>query len=257
MSSPEAADAAHAVARQHRRAQALVGVVYLGLPLAFLVVTVVIASTRSAFAWPAVVFPALVLVLGWFLRSRQRYQVGRWTTVGAWFGGLGVLYVGFFSLVFDVRWLVAAIMPAALVGAFLGALLGHAAQRAIMAPLRPELAGTQYELTLQLRGVLLTTLDIGTSTVTVRGRFFATPPGGREAGRRTYPLSAVTGVFAASLSGSERLKFPIALPAKAVGSAGPALILQARGEDWVLPLSAADAVAAFLNHRVSAAKLTS
>jgi hypothetical protein len=252
----EAADPARAVARQHRRAQALVAGVYLGWPLAFLVVTVLIALTQSPFAWPAVVSPVLLLALGWFLRRRQRYQVGRWSTVGAWFGGLAVLYVGFFSLVFDVRWLAAAIVPAALVGAFLGALLGHAAQRAIMVPLRPELAGTQYELILQLRGVLLTTVDIGTSTVTVRGRFFTAPPGGREAGLRTYPLSAVTGVFAASLTGSERLKFPIALPAKAVGSAGPALILQARGEDWVLPLGAADAVAEFLNRRVTAAKLT-
>ncbi|WP_166678453.1 cytochrome d ubiquinol oxidase subunit II [Kribbella voronezhensis] len=256
MSSPEAADAAHAVARQHRRAQALVSVVYLGLPLAFLVVTVVIAVTRSPFDWPAVVFPTLLLALGWFLRRRQRYQVGRWTTVGAWFGGLAVLYVGFFSLVFDVRWLAAAILPAALVCAFLGALLGRAGQRALMVPLRPELAGTQYELVLPLRGVLLTTLEIGTSSVTVRARFFGNPPGGREAARRTYELSEVTGVFAASLSGSERLKFPIALPVKVVGSAGPALILQARGEDWVLPLGAADAVADFLNGRVSAAKPT-
>jgi hypothetical protein len=117
-------------------------------------------------------------------------------------------------------------------------------------PLRAELADTQYELRLPLRGVLLTTLVIGTSTVGVRARFVR--PAGE--GQRTYPLAEVTGVFPASLTGSERLKFPIALPAKPVGSAGPALILQARGEDWVLPIGAAAAVAEFLNHRVAAAK---
>ena len=251
----EAADPAREVARQHRQAQVRVALVYVGIPLVFLAVTVWIAFTQSPFAWPAVVFPAALLVLGWLLRGRQRYQPGRWVAVGALFGGVSVLYTGFFSIVLDVRWLPAALVPGSVLGALLGALLGLSAQRAIMAPLLPELAATQYELILPLRGVLLTTLVIGTSSVDVRARFFGNPPGGREASRRTYPLSEVSGVFSASLTGSERLKFPIALPAKAVGSAGPALILQARGEDWVLPLGAADAVAEFLNRRVAAAKL--
>ncbi|QNE19936.1 cytochrome d ubiquinol oxidase subunit II [Kribbella qitaiheensis] len=256
MSSVEAADPARAVARQHKRAQNYLARVYLALPLPFLAASVLIANRQSPFAWPALVFPLAVIVLGWFLWRRQRYQLGRWTTAGAWFSGVSWLYLGLLSLSLDVRWLGAVIAPAVLLGAFLGALLGRTAQRAIMAPLRPELAGTQYELVLQLRGVLLTTLEIGTSTVTVRARFFGKPPGGGDAARRTYPLSEVTGVFPASLTGSERLKFPIALPMKPVGSAGPALILQARGEDWVLPLGPADAVAEFLNRRVAAAKLT-
>jgi hypothetical protein len=255
VSSAKAADPAREVDRQHRRAQNLVARVYLVLPLTFVAAAVLIAGRGSSFTWPALVFPVALVVLGWFLRRRQRYQVGRWSTVGAWFGGVSVLHLGFFSLVLDVRWLGAAIAPAALIGAFLGALLGRLGQRAILVPLRPELATTQYELILPLRGVLLTSLVIGTSTASVRARFFGNPPGGREAGRRTYQLSEVTGVFPASLTGSERLKFPIALPVKPVGSAGPALILQARGEDWVLPLGAADAVAEFLNRRVAAAKL--
>lgn len=255
MSSVEAADPARAVDKQHRRAQLRVALVYVGLPLVFLAVTVWIASTQSPFAWPAVVFPVALLVLGWVLRGRQRYRPGRWVAVGAWFGGVSVLYTGFFSIVLDVPWLPATLIPCSVLGVLLGAILGFSAQRAIMAPLLPGLAGTEYELMLSLRGVLLTTLEIGTSTVTIRARFFANPPGGRDAARRTYPLSEVTGVFPASLTGSERLKFPIALPMKPVGSAGPALILQARGEDWVLPLGAADAVAEFLNRRVAAAKV--
>jgi hypothetical protein len=251
VSSVEAADPAREVARQHRRAQVRVALVYVGIPLVFLAVTAWIALTRSPVAWPAMVFPVALLVLGWLLRGRQRYRPGRWVAVGAVFGGVSVLYTGFFSIVLDVRWLPAALVPGSVLGALLGALLGLSAQRSIMAPLLPELAATQYELILPLRGVLLTTLEIGTSTVTVRARFVR--PAGE--GLRTYPLSEVTGVFPASLTGSERLKFPIALPAKAVGSAGPALILQARGEDWVLPLGAANAVAGFLDRRVTAAKL--
>jgi hypothetical protein len=256
VSSAEAADAASEVTRQHRRAQRLVALVYLGIPLVFLVATVLIASSQSPFAWPAVVFPVVLVLFGWFLWRRQRFQIGRWTSVGAWFGLVSTLYVGFYSLVFDQWWLGAVIALASLAGAFFGALLGQAAQRSLLSPLRPGLAATQYELLLSVRGVLLTTLEVGTSSVTIRARFFTNPPGGREAARRTYQLSEVTGVFPASLTGSERLKFPIALPAKPAGSAGPALILQARGEDWVLPLAAADTVAEFLNARVAAAKLT-
>ena len=256
VSSLEAADGSREVDRQHRRAQVRVALVYLGVPLVFLAVTVWIASTRSSFAWQAVVFPLALVVLGLFLWRRQRYEIRWWTTIGAWFGGVSTLYAGFFSLVLGIRWMGAAVIPAVLIGTLLAAFLGRAAQSAIMAPLRPELAGTQYELLLPLRGVLLTTLEIGTSSLTIRARFFASPPGGRDAARRTYQLSEVTGVYPASLTGSERLKFPIALPAKPAGSPGPALILQARGEDWVLPLSAAEAVADFLNRRVTAAKLT-
>jgi hypothetical protein len=250
VTSEQSADPARQMDRQSRRAQVRVGLVYLGIPLVFLAVTVWIASTRSSFAWPAVVFPLALVALGWFLWRRQRYQVGRWATVGTWFGGVSVLYVGFFSLAFDARWLGLVIAPAVLLGAFLGALLGRLGQRAILVPLRPELADTQYELILALRGVLLTTLVVGTSTVSVRARFVRPA----SEGQRTYPLSEVTGVFPASLTGSERLKFPIALPMKPFGTAGPALILQARGEDWVLPLAAADTIAEFLNQRVAAAK---
>ena len=171
--------------------------------------------SQSAFTWPAVVFPAALLVFGWFLWRKQRYQVGRWTSVGFWFGLVSSLYVGFFSIVFDQRWIGPVVPVVALAGAFFGALLGQAAQRTVLSPLRRELAGTQYELLLSLRGVLLTTLEIGTTSVTIRARFFASPPGGRDAARRTYKLSEVTGVYPASLTGSERLKFPIRVAGQA------------------------------------------
>jgi hypothetical protein len=256
VSSAKAADPAREVARQHLRAQRLVMQTYLLLPLTLLVWTVWLAGTQAGSLWPAVVVPLALASLSWFLWRRQRYQVGRWATAGAWIVGVSVLFAGLvFALAVDFSWVGLVIAPATLVAAVLGALLGRLGQRAILVPLRPELAATQYELILPLRGVLLTTLVIGTSTVSVRARFIGNPPGGRDAAQRTYPLSEVTGVFPASLTGSERLKFPIALPMKPVGSAGPALILQARGEDWVLPLGAADAVAEFLNARVTAAKL--
>jgi hypothetical protein len=251
VSSAEAADPAREVDRRHRRAQVRVALVYLGIPLLFLAVTVWIAAAQTPFAWAAVVFPVALLALGWFLRGRQRYQPGRWVAIGALFGGVSVLSTGIFSIALDTGWLPAALIPGSLLGVVLGVILGVSAQRAIMAPLLPELAATQYELALPLRGMPLLTLVVGTSSVSVRSRLVRSA----GEGQRTYPLDEVTGVFPASLTGSERLKFPIALPAAPVASAGPALILQARGEDWVLPLGPADAVAEFLNRRVATAKL--
>jgi hypothetical protein len=249
----EAPDPVGEVARRHRRAQVAVALVYLGIPLVLVAMTLWISSTRISFAWPALVFPAALLVLGWFLRRRHRYQPGRWVAVGAWLGGIAVLYTAIYSFVLDIPGLAIALLVGALVGAFLGAFLGLSAQRAILAPVLPELAATQYEPAFPLRGVLLTTLTVGTTSVTVRGRTVWTR-GVPGAGQRTYPLTAIAGVYPTSLTGSERLKFPIALPAPPISTAGPAVILQAQGDDWVLPLNQGAAIADFLERRITAAK---
>jgi hypothetical protein len=249
----EASDPVGETARRHRRAQVAVALVYLGIPLVFLAVTLWISSTETPFAWPAVVFPVALLVLGWILRRRHRYQTRRWIVAGAWLGGISVLYTAFYSFVLDVPALTLALVVGVVFGTFLGAVLGLFAQRAILAPVIAELADTQYELGFQLRGVLLTTLTIGTTSVTIRGRtVWARGVPGES--RRDYPLTAITGVFPTSLTGSERLKFPIALPAPPISSAGPAMILQAQGEDWVLPLDQAPAITDFLTRRVTTAK---
>jgi hypothetical protein len=66
---------------------------------------------------------------------------------------------------------------------------------------------------------------------------------------RTYPLSEISGVHDVTLTGAERLKYPISLPFPPIGTAGPAVILQARGEDWVLPTDHGPAVTQILNRR--------
>jgi len=65
---------------------------------------------------------------------------------------------------------------------------------------------------------------------------------------RTYPLSGITGTYEFSLSGAERLKFPIAVT-HAVASEGPAVILQADGEDWVLPTNQSSTLIDVLTER--------
>ena len=65
---------------------------------------------------------------------------------------------------------------------------------------------------------------------------------------RTYPLSAITATHEFSLSGAERLRFPIAIT-HAVASEGPAVILQVNGEDWVLPTNQAGSLIDVLAER--------
>ena len=71
---------------------------------------------------------------------------------------------------------------------------------------------------------------------------------------RTYPLATVTGAYEVSLSGAERLKFPAPLRLAPAGTPGPALILQARGDDWVLPQNEAAAIAEILDRRITTAR---
>ena len=71
---------------------------------------------------------------------------------------------------------------------------------------------------------------------------------------RTYPLTAVTGAYEVSLSGAERLKFPEPLRLAPAGTPGPALILQAKGVDWVLPQNEAAAIAQILDRRIATAR---
>jgi hypothetical protein len=69
---------------------------------------------------------------------------------------------------------------------------------------------------------------------------------------RTYLLSDITGTYEFDLSGAERLRFPIAV-SHAVATPGAAVILQAKGEDWVIPTNQSAMLLDVLNRRRSAA----
>jgi uncharacterized membrane protein len=232
------------VERRHRRVQRLVAVIYLGIPVLLLAVVALIASTGPAVAWIGCVVPLAMLVAGFVLRQRHRYQPRWWLGVAGLYGGLAGLMVTLFPLAVGVWWPAILALPGLVVGIVAGLVLARAADRALLVPFVPELAGTPYELVFRLRGIPLAAVLVGADSVTIQSH----PIPRSEHQFRTYPLTGITGTYEFSLTGAERLKFPIAV-AHAVASEGPAVILQADGEDWVLPTNQSSTLIDVLTER--------
>ncbi|WP_133783667.1 hypothetical protein [Kribbella sp. VKM Ac-2571] len=229
-----------------RRVQRIVAAIYLGIPAVLLVVVAVIAATGTAAAWIGCVVPVAMLVIGIVLRRRHRHQPRWWLGVAGLFGGLAGLMVTLFPLAVGVWWPAILALPGLILGVVAGLALARAADRALLVPFDPELAGTPYELVFRLRGIPLAAVLVGADSVTVQSH-----PVPRAAHQfRTYPLTAITGTYEFSLSGSERLRFPITVT-HAVAGQGPAVILQANGEDWVLPTNQAATLIDVLTERRS------
>ena len=242
------------VERRSRRAQRVVALVYLGIPLVFLGLVLWIGS--SADTRQIALVPLALLVIGWFLRQRHRYKPGRWATAGMWMGGITGFFTALTTIVLDANWLATLFLPAGIIGAILGVALGRYGQRTLMHPAVPELAESPYELTFRVRGLTRLRLVIRrTDLVLVERVPIRTAEGDSPAEKaRTYPLTAVTGAYEVSLSGAERLKFPEPLRLAPAGTPGPALILQAKGVDWVLPQNEAAAIAQILDRRIATAR---
>jgi hypothetical protein len=209
--------------------QRIMTLIYLGIPVLLLVAVAAIAATGPAAAWTGCVVPLAMLAIGVVLRRRHRYQPRWWLAVAGLYGGLTGLMVTLFPLAVGVWWPAVLALPGLILGLVAGLALARYANQTLLVPFRPELAETPYELVFRLRGMPLAAVLIGADTVTIQSH----PVPRSEHQYRTYPLTAVTGTYEFTLSGAERLKFPIA--AQAVPTEGPAVILQANGEDWVLP----------------------
>ncbi|WP_344160933.1 hypothetical protein [Kribbella yunnanensis] len=228
---------------RHRRVQRVVGIVYVGIPVVLLAIVAWVSSRGPAAAWIGCVVPVAMLGLGLFLLPKHRYLPRWWAGVGGMFGALTGLVASLYPLVIGVWWPAILALPAAIVGLLIGLLLARRANLALLVPVVPELAESPYELVFQLRGTPLATVLLGADSVEIR----SSPTARGEEQIRRYPLSAITGTFDATLSGAERLKFPIALTV--VGTPGPAVILQASGDDWVLPTNQAAILIELLDRR--------
>jgi hypothetical protein len=237
---------------RHRRVQRVVAGIYVGIPLVLLVVVAWISTAGSPVVWAGCVVPVGMLVFGWILRRRHRYQPRWWAGIGALFGAVTGLFVTLFPLTVGVWWPAFLALPGLLVGIGAGAALARYADRVLLVPVVPELAETPYELIFRLRGLQLTVVLLGADSVTIQSRPVLRSQPADDL-TKTYPLSAITGVFEVALSGVERLKFPIPLPHPPIVTEGPAVILQASGDDWVLPTNLAPTLIDLLNRRRSTA----
>jgi hypothetical protein len=233
---------------RHRRVQRVVAGIYLGIPLLLLVIVAWISTAGSPLAWVGCVVPLGMLAFGWVLRRRHRYLPQSWAGIGVFFGAVSGLFVTLWPLAVGVWWPVWLALPALLIGIVAGGSLARYADRVLLVPVLPELADTPYELIFRLRGMQLTAVLLGADSVTIQSRRVLRSQAADQLAK-TYPLSAITGVFEVALSGVERLKFPIAMPHPPLVTAGPAVIVQASGDDWVLPTNQASTLIDLLNRR--------
>ena len=244
------------LAQRSRLAQLVVAIVYLGIPLVFLALTLWISSAEDSdtFHWQPALVPLVLLVGGWIFRRRNQYKPANWSAAGLWTGGITGFFATAYTTVLDGP--IALALPAGFLAAILGAALGKYGERALMRPAIPELADSPYELTFRVRGLTRLRLVITDTAVNLReSRAVRTLPSSDQIGSGvTYSLSALTGVHEVSLSGAERLKFPVPLRLAPASTPGPALILQAKGADWVLPQNDAPAVAEILTRRKTASE---
>ncbi|GAA3568842.1 hypothetical protein [Kribbella ginsengisoli] len=243
-------------ARQ-RQAQRVVSFIYVGIPLIFLalVLWVSAASDEGPAKWAAALVPVAVLAAGWRWRAKSRYRPVRWPRAGFLLGGVAALLTAFDAKVLGADGLTAWALPITVAGAIVGTGFGRYGFRVLMMPAIPELADSEYELSFRMRGLTRLRMSIGAEQVTLHEQMVLQTLDGESTVReKSYPLTALTGVYAVTLSGSERLKYPVAMKLAPASSPGPALILQAQGEDWVLPQNEAPAIAEILERRIATAR---
>jgi hypothetical protein len=242
---------------RHRQAQLVVSLVYVGIPVFFLglVLWISAASDQGAAKWAAALVPLALLAAGWWLRGKSRYKPARWPRAGFLIGGVTALFTAFDAMLLGADGLTAWSLPITIAGAIVGTGFGRYGFRALMMPAIAELADSEYELSFRMRGLTRLRLSVGVDQVTLHEQMVLQTVDGQTTVReKSYPLTAVTGVHAVSLTGSERLRYPVAMKLAPASSPGPALILQAQGEDWVLPQNEAPAIAELLERRIATAR---
>jgi hypothetical protein len=243
------------LAARHRQAQLIVSFIYIGIPLIFLglVLWISAAGDGGAVKWVAALVPVAVLAVGWWRRGESRFKPAGWARAGFQIGGVTALFTAFDAKLLGADGLTVWSTPITVAGAILGAGFGRYAFRVLMSPAIAELADSEYELSFRMRGLTRLRLAVGAEHVSLHEQMvLQTLDGETTVREKSYPLTAVTGVHAVTLSGSERLKYPVPMKLAPASSPGPALILQAQGEDWVLPQNEAPAIAEILDRRIAA-----
>ncbi|MFI5710371.1 hypothetical protein [Kribbella sp. NPDC051620] len=242
---------------RHRQAQRVVSFTYVGIPVIFLGLVLWITATvdGGAVKWAAALVPLAVLAAGWWRRGKSRYMPVRWPRAGSLVGGVTALFSAFEADVLSAGSLALWALPITIVGTIVGSGFGRYGFRVLMMPAIAELADSEYELSFRMRGLTRLRLSVDAERVTLHEQMVLQTVDGQSTVReKSYPLTAVTGVHAVTLSGSERLKYPVAMKLAPASSPGPALILQAQGEDWVLPQNEAPAIAEILERRIATAR---
>ncbi|TDD57896.1 hypothetical protein E1263_21640 [Kribbella antibiotica] len=217
MSAPE-------IAFRHRCAQAILWFLYVVAPVAQVVILVLLE------AWVLALLSVFFVVLFWFLRRGNRYDVRYWPVVGATTWGMAALVPGLFGNDHP-SWGVLAAVPCAFVGYWLGRL----AEWLVMNPLDVRLADSPYRLAFRLRDepgrrvvIEVTSLVLLTRVKTVEGGKTTSSEEETE-----VPLTSLRGASVQQLSG------------------GSALVVQSFDDEWILPVDDAVVLGQIIDRRIA------
>ena len=254
------------VSARLRRVRILLGLLYVGLPLAFVAGTVAVSAlwagqlTGRDVDHRVLLVPAAMALAGPVLGWRQRRRPAVWPVTGAWLGaiaGVVLVYCAYDMQVgqpFDAPYHVIVYAGGLLLP--VGWLLGDGVRRTLLVPPVAEPAGTPYELVYPLRGVRGVRLSIGRDVIAVQERV-PVPDGAddrcltwKPAGHRRLD-GQVNAVGETRLSGTEDLRPELALERRLPASAGPALDVDVMFGHWTLPLDDAGTIAEIIRRRMA------
>ncbi|MFO7191794.1 hypothetical protein [Thermocrispum sp.] len=251
---------AQVVREREVRAHALLGFAFVGVPVVVsayclvvdaLLVDRPLGGARAAYAgW-------VVAALGVLLWIVLRRRPGRWPVFARVVVVATTLALVISVLVSSVGaerslpLVLAAVVPVPFIVVGVPALAARAARRLTM-PLVPDMADSAYEWAIPVRGMRRVALTVGTTSLEVRkDASFLLELLDLDSSRATkYPLSAVSWVWDASISGTAPANLPRAIRGEIDEVSGPAVGLRVYGHDWVLPVESADAVVALLRRRI-------
>lgn len=217
MSTPE-------IASRHRRAQLVLCLLYVVVPVIQLVVLLFLR------AWLGVALALFVLVLFWFLWRGNRYDMRFWPAVGGTTCGMTGFLTGFFAMDHPVYGVLAAV-PCAVAGYGLGRLAEHL----ILNPLQVELADTPYRLVFRLRGKPRIKLAVENEVLRLLVNVTTVQ------GSKTTHSEQETQLPLASLINASVRQLPD----------GAALVVQSSAGEWILRHDGAVVLGAIIARRIS------
>lgn len=255
------------VRRRQRLVQSLLAMEFVGVPLIFLGLSLVVevrnAEENDAGFDVIQVVPVLImLAAGAFIWSRNRFKPARWAVRGAVFGAFGGFFVfgliAIRSIGLDDPWFdgLTYVFPVAgVIGGGLCGLLGWAARRVLTRPVVEELADTRYELSFPVRDVKRVAVSVDEEKLHILETYSSGTGDNRRSRTRgeRYALAQLTRVDEVHIDGyggRVQPQLPPTIQAEVGASPGPALGVQAGRFYWVIPVEDAGQVARLIERRM-------
>lgn len=256
------------VRRRERIALPLLTVMYVGVPLVFLALAVIVEQHNSTdsergFDWIQVIPSTIMLATGVFLLRRRRYTLAKWAGGGGLFGAIGGFFVfGIISIqaigldgeFFD-KLSYSFVFAAPLFGGICW-LLGHSARRVLTYPVVAELADSPYVWTFRVRDARRVTVGIDMRHLSIMETYSVGSGDNattRSRGER-IALAHLSEIGAVTVDGAMPPQLPSAIQSQVDTAPGPALVIPRGKARLVVPVDEADSIAQLIQRRISLAR---